>query len=127
MSGQLWIVGLGPGARDLMTAQTAEAIRAADVVIGYSGYFEGIADLVAGKECIALPLGEETERAALAIGHAREARRVCVISSGDAGIYGMASLVLETILAKIVLKERVDARRWAGALLVLGGVLLLAQ
>lgn len=38
-----------------------------------------------------------------------------------------ASLVLETILAKLVLKERVDARRWAGALLVLGGVLLLAQ
>ena len=38
-----------------------------------------------------------------------------------------ASIVLETILAKIVLKERVDARRWAGALLVLGGVLLLAQ
>ena len=38
-----------------------------------------------------------------------------------------ASLVLETVLAKIVLKERVDARRWAGALLVLGGVLLLAQ
>jgi len=38
-----------------------------------------------------------------------------------------ASLVLETILAKLVLKERVDARRWAGALLVLGGVVLLAQ
>jgi drug/metabolite transporter (DMT)-like permease len=38
-----------------------------------------------------------------------------------------ASLVLETVLAKLVLKERVDARRWAGALLVLGGVLLLAQ
>jgi drug/metabolite transporter (DMT)-like permease len=38
-----------------------------------------------------------------------------------------ASLVLETVLAKLVLKERVDARRWAGAVLVLGGVLLLAQ
>ena len=38
-----------------------------------------------------------------------------------------ASLVLETILAKLVLKERVDARRWVGALLVLGGVVLLAQ
>ena len=38
-----------------------------------------------------------------------------------------ASLVIETILAKLVLKERVDARRWAGALLVLGGVVLLAQ
>lgn len=97
MSGQLWIVGLGPGARNLMPAQTAKAIGAADVVIGYSGYFDGIADLVAGKACIALPLGEETERAAVAIGHAREGRRVCVISSGDAGIYGMASLVLETL------------------------------
>jgi precorrin-3B C17-methyltransferase len=97
MSGQLWIVGLGPGERGLMTAQAAEAVRGADVVVGYAGYFEWIADLVAGKECIALPLGEETERATVAVGRAREGRRVCIVSSGDAGIYGMASLVLEML------------------------------
>lgn len=97
MSGAIVIVGLGPGERGLMTAQAADAVRQAQVVVGYAGYFEWIADLVAGKECIALPLGEETERAAVAVGHAREGRRVCVVSSGDAGIYGMASLVLELL------------------------------
>src|SRR5258708_11745601 len=97
MSGNWCIGGRGPGDRGLLTRQAADAIAAADLVVGYDGYFDGIADLAAGKQCIALPLGEETERASIAIGHAREGRRVCVISSGDAGIYGMASLVLEVL------------------------------
>lgn len=95
-NGRLFIVGLGPGARDAMTGQALEALRRSRVIIGYSGYFEGIGDLVDGKECLALPLGAEKERAQLAIQRAREGEAVCVISSGDAGIYGMASLVLET-------------------------------
>src|SRR5579885_3609662 len=65
--GQLFVVGLGPGAREAMTAQALEALRRAEVVIGYDGYFAGIADLVAGKECLALPLTRETDRARLAV------------------------------------------------------------
>jgi precorrin-3B C17-methyltransferase len=97
MSGRLHIIGLGPGARELLTPQAAEALRTADLIVGYAGYFEWIADLAAGNECIALPLGEETQRAQAAIRHAREGRHVCVISSGDAGVYGMASVVLEVL------------------------------
>ncbi len=93
----LFIVGLGPGARETMTGQALEALRRSQVIVGYSGYFEGIGDLVDGKECIALSLGEERERAHRAVQRALEGESVCVISSGDAGIYGMASLVLETI------------------------------
>jgi precorrin-3B C17-methyltransferase len=89
------IVGLGPGVRETMTPQACEAIRQAEIVIGYSGYFAWIEGLAAGKECLALPLAQETERARLALEHAREGRNVCVISSGDAGVYGMASLVFE--------------------------------
>jgi precorrin-3B C17-methyltransferase len=89
------IVGLGPGARETMTAQAQEAIAGADVVIGYSGYFVGLEDLVEGKETIDLPLTQETRRAELAVEHAAGGRSVCVISSGDPGVYGMASLVLE--------------------------------
>jgi precorrin-3B C17-methyltransferase len=100
MSGVISVVGLGPGERALRTAQAADAIRAADVVVGYTGYFEWIEDLVAGKECLALPLGAERERAVLAIARAREGRRTCVVSSGDAGIYGMASLLLEMLAAE---------------------------
>jgi precorrin-3B C17-methyltransferase len=98
-TGHLYIVGLGPGARETMTGQALEALRCSRVIIGYSGYFEGIADLLEDKECLALPLGAERERAAMAVKHAIEGEAVCVISSGDAGIYGMASLVLETLEA----------------------------
>jgi precorrin-3B C17-methyltransferase len=94
---RLLVVGLGPGSRATLTPQALEAVRQADVVIGYSGYFAWVADLVAGKECIALPLTKERERACLAVQHAAQGHSVCVISSGDAGVYGMASLVLEVL------------------------------
>jgi precorrin-3B C17-methyltransferase len=93
--GRIVIVGLGPGARETMTPMACEAIRQADVVIGYSAYFAWIEGLATGKECIALPLAQETERARLALEKAGAGRNVCVISSGDAGVYGMASLVFE--------------------------------
>jgi precorrin-3B C17-methyltransferase / cobalt-factor III methyltransferase len=95
--GHIHVVGLGPGRRETMTPQAIAALEQADVIIGYSGYFAGLDDLTAGKECLALPLAQEIERAQLALDRAREGLRVCVISSGDAGVYGMASLVLETV------------------------------
>jgi precorrin-3B C17-methyltransferase len=102
MTGKLWIIGLGPGERALMTPLALAALAHADVVVGYAGYFEWIADLVDKKERVALPLGEETERARLAVGQAVEGRRVAVISSGDAGVYGMASIVLEILASRAV-------------------------
>lgn len=95
--GNIFIVGLGPGERALMTGQAQEAICHADVVIGYEGYFRWISDLVSNKECIALPLTQEMARAELAVQRALEKNSVCVVSSGDPGIYGMASLVLEVL------------------------------
>jgi precorrin-3B C17-methyltransferase len=104
-TGRLLIVGLGPGARETMTAQAQQAIADADVVIGYSGYFVGLEDLVEGKETIVLPLTQETRRAELAVEQAACGRTVCVISSGDPGVYGMASLVLE-MAAKLAPENR---------------------
>jgi precorrin-3B C17-methyltransferase len=78
-----------------MTGQAIEALRQAEVVIGYDGYFAWVTDLVQGKECLALPLTEEAERARVAVEQLRQGRVVCVISSGDPGVYGMASLVLQ--------------------------------
>lgn len=95
--GRLLVVGLGPGDRAMMTAQALEALRQAEVVVGYDGYFAGVADLVAGKECVALPLTQEAERARVAVQRLRLGRVVCVISSGDPGVYGMASLVLQCL------------------------------
>jgi precorrin-3B C17-methyltransferase len=97
VSGKLWVVGLGPGTRDLLTPQAQAVLEQADVVIGYAGYFDGLDDLLRGKERLALPLGEEVERARLAVQRATAGQQVCVISSGDAGVYGMASVVLEVL------------------------------
>ena len=80
-----------------MTGQAQDALRRADVVIGYEGYFVWIADVLRNQECIALPLTQELARAQLAVDRALAGQAVCVVSSGDAGIYGMASLVLEVI------------------------------
>jgi precorrin-3B C17-methyltransferase len=118
------VVGLGPGAREAMTAQALEAIRRAEVVVGYDGYFAGVADLVGGKECLALPLTQEVERARLAVERLRAGQTVCVISSGDPGVYAMAGLVLECAAADeaprlddVVIVPGVSAVNAAAALL----------
>jgi precorrin-3B C17-methyltransferase len=96
-TGSLCVVGLGPGTAALLTGQAQAALQRADVIIGYDGYFQWIADLVRHQECIALPLTQEVARAQLAVERALAGQAVSVISSGDAGIYGMASLVLEML------------------------------
>ena len=94
---KLFVVGLGPGDRSAMTAQALEALRQAEVGVGYMGYFDGISDLVAGTECLALPLTQETERARPSRRADGQGRVVCVVSSGDPGVYGMAGLVLQCL------------------------------
>jgi precorrin-3B C17-methyltransferase len=95
--GSLCVVGLGPGVATLLTGQAQAALQRAEVVIGYEGYFPWVEDLVRDKECIALPLTQEVARARLAVERALAGQAVSVISSGDAGVYGMASLVLEVL------------------------------
>jgi precorrin-3B C17-methyltransferase len=95
--GRLFVVGLGPGDRGAMTSQALDALRLAEVVVGFRDYFSGITDLVEGKECVALGLTQEVERARMAVERFRQGRVVCVVSSGDPGVYGMASLVLECL------------------------------
>ncbi len=94
--GTLKIVGLGPGARDLLTPRAREAITNAQVVVGYRPYIKQIRDLVRpGTEIVATGMGSEAKRTALAIAKAREGRSVVLVSSGDPGIYAMASPTLE--------------------------------
>jgi precorrin-2 C20-methyltransferase/precorrin-3B C17-methyltransferase len=94
--GRLWVIGLGPGDPSLLTTQAERALRSAEVVIGYDGYLEALQPLGLTGEFRGSPIGAEPERAALALKLAAEGRRVALVSSGDAGVYGMASLVLET-------------------------------
>ncbi len=93
--GRLVLVGLGPGARDLLTPRAAAELRRASVVVGLDQYVEQIRDLLRpGTRVLASGLGAEEERAATAVDEARHGHAVALVSSGDAGVYAMASPVL---------------------------------
>ncbi len=72
-----------------------EAIAQSQVVVGYPRYLEAIADLLAGKEQICSGMTHEIERCRTALRRAATGQTVALISSGDAGIYGMAGLAIE--------------------------------
>jgi precorrin-3B C17-methyltransferase len=99
--GRLAVVGLGPGNRDLMAPRAMQVIEEYELIIGYRGYIEQIRDLLADKEVHESDLTHEIERATLAVQQACAGRRVCIVSSGDAGIYGMAGLVLDILHAHL--------------------------
>ena len=95
------IAGIGPGSAGDITPAVYDAIREADVVVGYKYYFQFVKDyLPAGCECVDTGMKREQERAEQAFLLAEQGRTVVVISSGDAGIYGMAPLVYEMCLQR---------------------------
>ncbi len=90
------VAGIGPGSPDDMTPAVIEAVRQADAVVGYKYYFQFIAPyLPDGCECIDTGMKRERDRAEQAFALAEQGKTVVVISSGDAGIYGMTPLVYE--------------------------------
>ncbi len=94
--GRLAVIGIGPGARDLMTPRAVAELRRAAVVAGLDTYLEQVADLLRpGTHVLASGLGAEQERAAEAVAQARAGRAVALIGSGDAGVYAMGSPALE--------------------------------
>jgi cobalt-precorrin 5A hydrolase/precorrin-3B C17-methyltransferase len=94
--GHLAIVGLGPGEAAHRTAAATAAVRHADVVIGYSAYVEQCADLLSPRQAVVRSaIGAEVGRCRHALRLAAEGRRVALVCSGDAGVFGMASLALE--------------------------------
>lgn len=92
---KLFVVGIGPGDAEGMTAACRCAIERADIVVGYTTYIELIGPLFPEKPTFATPMRSETERCKKALALAAEGRTVAVVCSGDAGVYGMAGLVLE--------------------------------
>lgn len=91
----IYIVGLGPGEHEQMTPKAIEALQKCDVIAGYTVYIDLIKDLVKEKEILQTPMLQEVERCRMAVLAAKEGKNVAMVSSGDAGIYGMASLMIE--------------------------------
>lgn len=89
-------VGIGPGATAALTGEAAEVLRAADIVVGYRPYVEMIAHVL-GPDAVVESSGmrQEVDRCRRALELHREGRAVVVVSSGDAGVYGMAGLLME--------------------------------
>lgn len=91
----IYVVGIGPGDLDQMTPKARTAIASADVVVGYKTYMDLIAPLITTQERVSNGMRGEVARCKTAIEMARTGKTVAVISSGDAGVYGMAGLILE--------------------------------
>lgn len=100
-TGQLLLVGIGPGELDQITPAAQTAIIQADVVIGYSLYLDLISPLFRPGQIVeSFPITQERQRAERAIELAYWGLTVAVVSSGDCGIYGMAGLVFEQLRAR---------------------------
>ncbi|GAA3306988.1 precorrin-3B C(17)-methyltransferase [Streptomyces cinereospinus] len=93
--GRLAVVGLGPGARDLLTPRARAELERASVLVGLDQYVDQIRDLLRpGTRIVESGLGAEEERARTAVEEARRGQAVALIGSGDAGVYAMASPAL---------------------------------
>lgn len=99
-TGKLFVVGIGPGNRLDRTYRAVEAIEQSSVVAGYKTYLNLIRDLTEGKEIISSGMMHEIERCKAALAKAAGGETVALISSGDAGVYGMAGLAMEIVAAE---------------------------
>jgi len=97
MKGKLTVVSTGPGNIEYLVPEAKKAINAADIIIGYKTYVDLILDLTSGKEIIVNGMRSEVERCRIAIEKGRSGGNVCLISGGDAGVYGLSGLILELL------------------------------
>ncbi len=99
-------VSLGPGDESLLPPAARAALERAEVVVGYKGYMELVSSsLLEGKEVFSTGMMGEVERVNRAVDFAQEGRDTAVVCSGDAGIYAMAGLILETLEARGLLDK----------------------
>jgi len=92
---KLYVVGIGAGNYDTMTVGAVKALETADVIVGYTLYCDLVKPYFPDKEYISTPMMKEIKRCRMALESAQSGRLTAMICSGDAGIYGMASPILE--------------------------------
>lgn len=98
--GKILLIGFGPGHFDHLTFRARQAIEESDSIIGYNTYVDLISGLLTDQEIVRTGMTEEVSRAQEAVRQAKAGRVVAVISSGDAGVYGMAGLIYEVLVEK---------------------------
>ena len=91
----IYVVGMGPGAHESMTKEAEDALNKADVIIGYTVYLDLLKDRYSHKEMLSTPMKQEVDRCRMCFDEANKGKTVAMVCSGDAGIYGMASIMYE--------------------------------
>ena len=92
---KIYVVGIGPGAYEKMTIEAAETLKRCDCIVGYDVYIDLVKDHFADKKFLSTPMRKEVERCVMAFDEANKDQTVAMICSGDAGVYGMASLIYQ--------------------------------
>ena len=95
MKSKIYVVGMGPGREEMMTGEAIQALEQADVIIGYTVYLNLLGERFGQKEFLSTPMKQERERCVMCFEEAEKGKKVALICSGDAGVYGMASLMYE--------------------------------
>lgn len=95
MENRIYIVGMGPGREEMMTEEALHILDQSDVIVGYTLYVQLLGRRFQGKELLSTPMRQEEARCRLCFEEAEKGKKVALVCSGDAGIYGMASLMYE--------------------------------
>ena len=95
MAHRIYVVGMGPGREEMMTGEALYVLEHADVIIGYTVYLNLLPERFRSKELLSTPMRREQERCRLCFREAEKGKQVALVCSGDAGVYGMASLMYE--------------------------------
>lgn len=92
---KLYVVGIGPGAYEDMTVRAVKTLEDCQVIAGYTVYVDLVRKYFPEKEFLTTPMRQETARCRMALEKACEGKTVAMVCSGDAGVYGMAGVLLE--------------------------------
>lgn len=95
MKNKIYIVGMGPGSEDMMTMEALSALEQSDVIVGYTVYIKLLGEKFSDKELLTTPMKQETKRCQMCFEQTSKGKQVALVCSGDAGIYGLASLMYE--------------------------------
>lgn len=95
MKHNIFIVGIGPGIEEMMTYQAVSVLEECDVIVGYPVYLSLLGERFQNKEFLSTPMRGEIERCHMCFQEAQKGRKAALICSGDAGVYGLASLMYE--------------------------------
>ncbi|WP_033154366.1 precorrin-3B C(17)-methyltransferase [Pseudobutyrivibrio ruminis] len=97
MTGHIYIIGMGPGYKEMMTYEAYQAMAMSDVIVGYTVYIDLVKEHFPDKEFFTTPMRQEIERCKACYDYAKEGKKVAFICSGDAGVYGMAAPMYELL------------------------------